>query len=315
MIPKVATQVMDFETSKNLWEAIQDFFGVQSRVEEDYLRQVFQESRKNNLLMFDYLRLMKNHADNLGQAGSLVTTRNLISQVLLGLDEEYNSVVAMIQGRVNISWSEMQVELLVFEKRLELQNTQKNTTNSLSQTSSVNMVSSRFLNSPRPQGVQTNSNRSNFSPRGNYNNGGRGRGRGRGRGSGKFNNRPTCQVCGKFGHLALVYYHRFDKEFAPNQNKVAGGKFYTQQYPNAQQPTAFVASQNTNPFLANAETVMDPNWYADSGASNHVTGDYNNVRNPVEYGGHEQVTVGNGNRLPISCVSLLTYGRTSLELN
>lgn len=71
--------------------------------------------------MIDYLHLMKTHADNLGQAGSPVTSRNLASQVLLGLDEEYNPVVAMLQGRGDVAWSKIQSELLVFEKRLELQ--------------------------------------------------------------------------------------------------------------------------------------------------------------------------------------------------
>lgn len=111
MTPEVATQVMGYENVQDLWAAIQDLFGVQSRAEEDYLRQIFQQSRKGNLKMTEYLCIMKNHADNLGQAGSPVTTRSLISQVLLGLDEEYNLVVAMIQGRAGITWSEMQAEL------------------------------------------------------------------------------------------------------------------------------------------------------------------------------------------------------------
>lgn len=98
MTPKVATQVMGFDNAKDLWAAIQDLLGVQSKAKEDYLRQVFQQSRKNSLKMSDYLRVMKNHADNLGQAGSPVSTRNLVSQVLLGHDEEYNPVVVMIQG-------------------------------------------------------------------------------------------------------------------------------------------------------------------------------------------------------------------------
>lgn len=116
MTPEVATQVTGFDSAKEFWDTIKDLFGIQSRAEEDYLRKVFQQCRKGNLKMSDYLRLMKSHANNLGQAGSLVSSRNLVTQVLLGLDEEFNPVVAMIQERGDLSWGEMQAELLVFEK-------------------------------------------------------------------------------------------------------------------------------------------------------------------------------------------------------
>lgn len=42
MTPEVATQVMGFENSQDLWAAVQELFGVQSRAKENYLRQVFQ---------------------------------------------------------------------------------------------------------------------------------------------------------------------------------------------------------------------------------------------------------------------------------
>lgn len=82
----------------------QDLFGVQSRVEEGYLRQIFQQTCKGNSKMNEYLKLMKTHSDNLAQAGSPITTRALISQVLLGLDKEYNPIVVGIQGKPSISW-------------------------------------------------------------------------------------------------------------------------------------------------------------------------------------------------------------------
>lgn len=70
------------------------------------------------------LKLMKLHYD-LAQTGSLVTIRALVSQVLLGLDEEYNLVVVVIQSKPNITWLDIQFELLSFEKRLEHQNNTK----------------------------------------------------------------------------------------------------------------------------------------------------------------------------------------------
>lgn len=53
--------------------------------------------------MSEYLRLMKLHSDNLGLVRSPVPTRALVSQVLLKLDEEYNPVVATLQGKEDVS--------------------------------------------------------------------------------------------------------------------------------------------------------------------------------------------------------------------
>ena len=122
MVPDVALQLMGFNTAKDLWEAIQNLFGIKSRAEEYFLRHTFQTTREGNYKMEDYLRIMKINADNLGQAGSPVPHRYLISQVLLGLDEVYNPVTAVIQGKPDISWLDMQSELLIFEKFLEHQN-------------------------------------------------------------------------------------------------------------------------------------------------------------------------------------------------
>ncbi|KAA0037646.1 uncharacterized protein E6C27_scaffold277G003090 [Cucumis melo var. makuwa] len=41
MVPDVAFQLMEFNTTNDLWEAIQNLFGIQSRAEEDFLRHTF----------------------------------------------------------------------------------------------------------------------------------------------------------------------------------------------------------------------------------------------------------------------------------
>lgn len=57
--------------------------------------------------MKNYLRIIKINVDNLGQARGPIPRRALISQVLLGLDEVYNSVIAVIQGKLEIMWLDM----------------------------------------------------------------------------------------------------------------------------------------------------------------------------------------------------------------
>lgn len=132
---------MGFEHSKDLWDVIQKLFDIQSRVEEDYLRQTFQQTRKGNNYMTEYLRLMKLHFNNLGQDSSPAPTRAFISQVLLGLDEEYNAIVATLQEKPELSCLQMQLKLHSYEKRLQAQNAQK--TVSMHNTPIVNMVSNK----------------------------------------------------------------------------------------------------------------------------------------------------------------------------
>jgi hypothetical protein len=55
--------------------------------------------------------------------------------------------------------------------------------------------------------------------------------------------RPQCQVCGKVGHTAVVYWYRYDEDYA------LGGHM-----------AATTSSSGT-----------DPNWYLNSGAIDHIT--------------------------------------------
>ena len=103
------------------------------------------------------------------------------------------------------------------------------------------------------------------------------RGRSRSRGSSTNGSRPTCQVCGKFGHMALTCYHRFDNSYSSDSNMQA--------------------------LLATPQPLVDENWYADSGTTHHLTTDLTNLNvRADEYHGQEQICVGNGKGLPINHV-------------
>lgn len=69
--------------------------------------------------MGEYLALMKKYFDGLALAGSPVSVDDLVSQILSGLDEEYNLVIVAIQGKTGVQWSDMQSNLLSYEKHLE----------------------------------------------------------------------------------------------------------------------------------------------------------------------------------------------------
>ena len=53
-------------------------------------------------------------------------------------------------------------------------------------------------------------------------------------------------------------------------------------------------------FVASSHTVDDSSWYMDSGATNHITANLNNLSLQNDYKGKEKIIVGNGNSLSIS---------------
>ncbi|KAL5738223.1 hypothetical protein ACOSP7_030984 [Xanthoceras sorbifolium] len=53
-------------------------------------------------------------------------------------------------------------------------------------------------------------------------------------------------------------------------------------------------------YYASPESVNDQAWYVDSGATNHVTADLNNLSLKQEYRGNDKLVIGDGNHLHIS---------------
>lgn len=52
-------------------------------------------------------------------------------------------------------------------------------------------------------------------------------------------------------------------------------------------------------MLTTQHTAFDPNWYPDSGASNHTTPNIKNLMNKAAYDGPDQVFVGDGTGVDI----------------
>jgi hypothetical protein len=94
------------------------------------------------------------------------------------------------------------------------------------------------------------------------------------------NSRPICQVCGKMGHSALNCYHRFDQAYQ-------------------------VAGLNLTAYTATSSYSRGLNWYPDTGATNYVTSDLNNLSlHSKAYDGPDELQVGNGTRLAIKNIGI-----------
>ena len=78
--------------------------------------------------------------------------------------------------------------------------------------------------------------------------------------------RPTCQVCFKRGHTATNCWYKYDEDYEPDSKHV------------------------------------DTNWYIDTGATDHITGELEKLSVKEKYNGGEQIHTASGAGMDISHV-------------
>ena len=220
--------------------------------------------------MAEYFTKMKGLADEMASAGRKLEDEELVSYILTGLDLDFDSVVSAVAARVEpITVTELYSQLVSYEQRLEMKGGGNQ--------SSANLASrgGRGGGSPNNhRGARGGGGRGGF---GRGNKGRRGNGGGNGRGSGGFQAGVVCQLCGKEGHAVVRCFKRFDTSFNGSP----------------QQKTAASATSSYG---------VDSNWYMDTGATDHITGDLEKMTIRDKYTGNEQVHAANGAGMDISHV-------------
>ena len=102
---------------------------------------------------------------------------------------------------------------------------------------------------------------------------GQSHGRGRGRtGSQGNGSKLVCQICGKQGHTTLACWHCMDESYHPTQA-------------HHQENT----TNNKVSFLATPKVVAEPRQYGDSGATNHITLELENLTFANDYHGNDKL--------------------------
>lgn len=270
-------------TAKGAWAAIQGLFVSQSRAKIISTRMALATATKGISTISEYFTKIKTLADEMAAAGRKLEDEEVVSYVLTGLDRDFDSVVSAIAARIEpISVSELLAQLISHEERLELHNEgNQSSVNLAAKAGRTGGTSSRNIGG-RGGGGRNGGGRGN---RGGFGHNGGGRS--------NFQAGLICQVCGKEGHPAFRCYKRFDSNY------------------NGGPPQKSASAASTTSY------GVDTNWYVDSGATDHITGELEKLTVHDKYHGGEQVHAANGLGMKISNVghSILHSPRKDLHLN
>uniref|UniRef100_A0A803PL25 Uncharacterized protein n=1 Tax=Cannabis sativa TaxID=3483 RepID=A0A803PL25_CANSA len=178
MTESIATEVMGCDSSAALWRALEILFGAHSKLKMDEYRTKIQTTQKGSL------------------------------------DIEYLPIVLMVEAKPTTTWQELQDTLLSFDSKFERLSAISGVpkTTSRSPSPSANLAATRPSSSQGGRGSTSNhfrsGNRGGSHPRG----GGGSRGRGCG-GRSSGNSKPTCQICGRYGHSVAYCYNRYEEAY------------------------------------------------------------------------------------------------------
>ncbi|KAK1606145.1 hypothetical protein QYE76_029818 [Lolium multiflorum] len=273
--PEILLQAVGLEHAADVWSLVNNLFASRSKANVSHLRGALSNTKKLNMTADQYIAKMRGFATELVAAGRTIEEDELVDLILNGLDEDYNGLVASVNAMTTpCSVSDFHGLLSAFDTRQNMLsggNAQKRFESSANSASRGcdrrdGYYKKNYQGHGRPRGREEERGRD----------GGGGRrppqgGRGRGRGGYTPPPRPRddipCQICKKDGHSAPTCWWRYSDNDNNNDSYERG---------------------------ANAAYGVDTNWYSDTGATDHITGNLEKLMVRDAYHGKDKIHTANG---------------------
>ncbi|KAL4575776.1 hypothetical protein LXL04_011862 [Taraxacum kok-saghyz] len=257
-------------SSHQAWTAIDKTYQAQTRARRMSMHTELQNLTNGSLSMLEYVEKKRSIADSLAENLHPISSDDLIGHILRGLDGSYGPFITAFMVKDDQSTVDDLIGLLRQEEaRLEYDHQRHAVPPPPPNPNSSTLVALN-VNRPLPR---SNSSGSTSSPSGTR--------------SGDSRRRRTqCQLCSWPGHEAVDCWQR--------------GLSFSATKPRSQprQSSQAHVAQHHSP-----STVIDPAWYFDSGATDHVTPDFQKLNIAEEYNGLDKLQVGNGKLLNISHIA------------
>ncbi|KAK1652805.1 hypothetical protein QYE76_070610 [Lolium multiflorum] len=290
LTPEVFGIVVLANTAEEAWTTLASSLASQSTSRVMHLRNQLAETKKLDSPASVYFNRIKEISDTLTSIGHPLRQEELVSYLLAGLDEEYDAFVDRVSNRETpLPLRDVYAQLCNNEQRLEARKAQlRGDVHSahLGHRGNGGPRSSRpdfFKPSPPPSMLPTPS-----FVRGD---GGTGA-RGFDQTQSQDRPRPTCQLCGKLGHVASRCYKRFKKDFLGIGND--GRNNGDRQAAAATHGGHHAGNGGQNHGGHTPSYAIDPGWYADSGATDHLTSELDKLTLKERYGGKDKIQTANG---------------------
>ncbi|KAK1664095.1 hypothetical protein QYE76_052254 [Lolium multiflorum] len=275
LTPGVAGLVVFAKTSHEAWSTLEKTFSAQSQARANALRRQLGECEKLDLSITDYYNKVRELADTLASIGQPLRDSEFTSYVVNGLDEEYNGLIEVFNERATTSPMpphELYQRLLNTEQRVEARPGRRERGGH----EDVSALAANKGGARPPSYTAPTSGKTyipkNSAPPPDHSGGGR--------------PQRTCQLCGRDGHLASKCHHRFQRSFLGISNDGKDTRNNARQAAMADRPTPQGQQGNT-------QTYVDPHWYMDTGATDHLTSELGKLHTRDAYHGSDKLTRSN----------------------
>ena len=291
----VSSLVIFAATSREAWSALHSSFASQSQARAHSIRTELGETKLGGLTITEYFNKMSGLADTLASIGQPLGDEDFTTHVLNGLDDDYDNLIENVHGReAPLPPRELYARLLGREQRIKA----RRSTPSFASANAATRGKSQKPSLPaKPAGTSQPSRGAAPSITG---------------GSRPVACCPSCgaqqacQLCGIERHVASRCHRRYKQDFLGLGNNGKG---------NEKQAAAAVVGHEHG---RTPSYSIDPSWYMDTGATNHLTNDMSKLSVQEPYRGHDQVHTANGAGMRISHVgqaSLLAHNSRKLHLS